>query len=97
MTEVALVMGQVLREIERSQELFGLESSPRPGAHEFSLRRQRALLCGRGRSLGLGSISSIPPWLLPGSLPGLGKSLLLIQVLKALVAPSMEEHPLMPH
>lgn len=43
MREVARVVGRVLEETEKAQELFGLEPNPRPGAQQLSLRRQRAL------------------------------------------------------
>lgn len=41
--EVAVAMRQVLGESEQGQELFVFKYSPRRGAHELSLREQRAL------------------------------------------------------
>lgn len=38
----------MLGESERGQELFGLEPSPRPGAHRRSLRERSALPCAGG-------------------------------------------------
>lgn len=89
--EVAGGIGQVLEDSERGQKLFGLEVSPRPGAHELSLRRQRALPCVGGRSLYLGDVSAISlrhAVVATLSPPQTWKVLSPIPVLRALASPS---------
>lgn len=63
----------MLEESEKGQELFGLEPSPRPGAHRRSLRERSALPCAGGSVVFLPCPLAVP-WQPPPPLPPSARS-----------------------